>query len=240
MSKTPFPGSTTSSPTFGRSGDVFSSPKLFARRSSKAAPFVISSTDSPYQEKPSFDFDNHQGYHHAQDEFRFGSSKAGNSSSSSSAVSGKRVLTGGATGLRMDRRNRRVVALGLLTVALLALTFWRSGGADESIAARAQASSYFSRASKLALWGGAAKTENKNLKNAASAQSDANLGVHTFHPNGLLLVNPQGRHPIHVLIEHAEKKWRTLLQKQSTNLDSAVQEYKQRYRRNPPKGFEHW
>ncbi|KAK4053925.1 hypothetical protein OIO90_003762 [Microbotryomycetes sp. JL221] len=63
---------------------------------------------------------------------------------------------------------------------------------------------------------------------------------HTFHPNGLLLVNPKGRHPISVLIEDAESKWRRKLEKQSRTLQEAVQEYKQRYRRNPPKGFDKW
>lgn len=32
------------------------------------------------------------------------------------------------------------------------------------------------------------------------------LASHTFHPNGLLLVNPRGPHPIHALIDRAEKK----------------------------------
>ncbi|BGP16397.1 hypothetical protein JCM10213_004046 [Rhodosporidiobolus nylandii] len=63
---------------------------------------------------------------------------------------------------------------------------------------------------------------------------------HTFHPNGLLLVNPKGRHPIHVLIERAEKKWKDKVARQSKTLSEAVREYKQRYRRNPPKGFDDW
>lgn len=63
---------------------------------------------------------------------------------------------------------------------------------------------------------------------------------HTFHPNGLLLVNPKGRHPIHVLIERAERRWKEKLERQSRTLSEAVREYKQRYRRNPPKGFDDW
>ncbi|GAA5850375.1 hypothetical protein JCM8547_001851 [Rhodosporidiobolus lusitaniae] len=63
---------------------------------------------------------------------------------------------------------------------------------------------------------------------------------HTFHPNGLLLVNPKGRHPINVLIERAEKQWREKVARQSRTLSEAVREYKQRYRRNPPKGFDDW
>ncbi|GAA5979776.1 hypothetical protein JCM5350_002045 [Sporobolomyces pararoseus] len=63
---------------------------------------------------------------------------------------------------------------------------------------------------------------------------------HTFHPNGLLLVNPKGKHPIHQLIERAEEKWKDKLARQSRTLAEAVAEYKQRYRRNPPKGFDDW
>lgn len=63
---------------------------------------------------------------------------------------------------------------------------------------------------------------------------------HTFHPNGLLLVNPKGRHPIHVLIDRAEKQWKDKVDRQSRTLSEAVREYKHRYRRNPPKGFDDW
>ena len=63
---------------------------------------------------------------------------------------------------------------------------------------------------------------------------------HTFHPNGLLLVNPRGRHPISVLIERAEKRWKDKVARQSRTLSQAVSEYKRRYRRNPPKGFDDW
>lgn len=63
---------------------------------------------------------------------------------------------------------------------------------------------------------------------------------HTFHPNGLLLVNPRGRHPIDILIERAQQRWNDKVAKQSKTLKAAVREYKQRYRRNPPKGFDLW
>ncbi|SCV72165.1 BQ2448_4859 [Microbotryum intermedium] len=63
---------------------------------------------------------------------------------------------------------------------------------------------------------------------------------HTFHPNGLLLVNENGRHPIYTLIERAEQRWNDKVAKQSRTLTEAVHEYKNRYRRNPPKGFDDW
>lgn len=74
----------------------------------------------------------------------------------------------------------------------------------------------------------------------------------TYHPsNGyLLLPDPskdnalkpiaEERHPILELIDNAEKKWDALVKRQSKTLREAVQEYKRRYKRNPPKGFDKW
>ena len=73
-----------------------------------------------------------------------------------------------------------------------------------------------------------------------------------YHPtNGyLLLPDPskpnavkaimEEQHPILELIANAEKKWDELVARQSKTLKEAVQEYKRRYMRNPPKGFEKW
>ena len=73
-----------------------------------------------------------------------------------------------------------------------------------------------------------------------------------YHPkNGyLLLPDPskdhalkpleEERHPILELIENAERKWDVLVAKQSKSIKEAVQEYKLRYQRNPPKGFDKW
>ncbi|KAK4703500.1 hypothetical protein P7C70_g2716, partial [Phenoliferia sp. Uapishka_3] len=86
-------------------------------------------------------------------------------------------------------------------------------------------------------------TELQALQNPNRPLTEAELEArssHTFHPNGLLLVNPRGRHPIHVLIERAEKRWKEKLEKQSMTLKDAVREYKLRYKRNPPKGFDDW
>lgn len=63
---------------------------------------------------------------------------------------------------------------------------------------------------------------------------------HTYHSNGLLEVNPHGRHPIYDLIERAEKEWDEKIRRQSTTLEDAVLEYKRRYARLPPPGFDHW
>ncbi|KAE9390087.1 hypothetical protein BT96DRAFT_946375 [Gymnopus androsaceus JB14] len=65
-------------------------------------------------------------------------------------------------------------------------------------------------------------------------------GRHTFRPDGLVEVNPQGIHPIFELIDRAEKAWKEKQRKASASLDEAVAEYTRRYRRSPPKGFDKW
>ena len=67
----------------------------------------------------------------------------------------------------------------------------------------------------------------------------------TYAANGYMLLpdttpSPPPKHPILLLIEKAEKDWKALLDKQSKTLAEAVSEYKQRYKRNPPKGFDKW
>ena len=66
------------------------------------------------------------------------------------------------------------------------------------------------------------------------------LQPHLFRADGLLQVNPNGRHPIYDLVERAEAEWDEKLKKQSKTLDEAVAEYERRYRRAPPKGFDKW
>lgn len=66
------------------------------------------------------------------------------------------------------------------------------------------------------------------------------LERHSFRPDGLLEVNPNGRHPIYDLIERAEVEWEKKVKRQSKTLDEAVVEYERRYHRAPPKGFDDW
>jgi hypothetical protein len=47
-------------------------------------------------------------------------------------------------------------------------------------------------------------------------------------------------HPIPKLMADAEGRFRKLLSRQSQTLKAAVNEYKRRYDRDPPKGFDHW
>lgn len=65
---------------------------------------------------------------------------------------------------------------------------------------------------------------------------------HTFSPTGHLHVSsdPSAPHPIPVLLALGENRWEELLSRQSTTLEEAVEEYKRRYGRNPPRGFDTW
>jgi hypothetical protein len=47
-------------------------------------------------------------------------------------------------------------------------------------------------------------------------------------------------HPISKLMARAEDNFRDLLSRQSRTLHAAVKEYKRRYHRDPPKGFDDW
>ncbi|KAJ7596214.1 glycosyl transferase family 90-domain-containing protein [Mycena floridula] len=69
---------------------------------------------------------------------------------------------------------------------------------------------------------------------------DVPLEKHFYRPDGLLEVNSAGPHPIFELIKQAEEKWKKKLEGSSSTLEQAVLEYKRRYQRNPPKGFDAW
>lgn len=66
------------------------------------------------------------------------------------------------------------------------------------------------------------------------------------HPSGHLYMDQtrtslgQIDHPIHALIQNASYNWDSLVARQSKSLPEAVVEYKRRYNRNPPKGFDDW
>jgi hypothetical protein len=64
--------------------------------------------------------------------------------------------------------------------------------------------------------------------------------VHRYRGDGYLLVNPEGRHPIHDLIQRAQSKWDKKQKARSHSLGEACAEYRRRHRRDPPPGFNHW
>ncbi|KAG9027172.1 Glycosyltransferase Family 90 domain containing protein [Tulasnella sp. JGI-2019a] len=63
---------------------------------------------------------------------------------------------------------------------------------------------------------------------------------HSYASNGLLRVNSAGAHPILGLVHTANKQWQDKLGRSSKTLREAVVEYKRRYHRMPPKGFDRW
>lgn len=66
------------------------------------------------------------------------------------------------------------------------------------------------------------------------------FGRHVWRLDGLLEVNPQGRHPIYDLVKKAKNQWNAKVARQSKTLRDAVREYKRRYQRDPPLGFDRW
>jgi hypothetical protein len=57
---------------------------------------------------------------------------------------------------------------------------------------------------------------------------------------GLLTVSPEGPHPIFELTRRARKRWTEKLARASKTLPQAVREYRRRYNRHPPRGFDDW
>lgn len=51
---------------------------------------------------------------------------------------------------------------------------------------------------------------------------------------------PLQPHPIHLLIATADQEWERKLERQSSSLEGAVEEYERRYGIRPPKGFGNW
>ena len=63
--------------------------------------------------------------------------------------------------------------------------------------------------------------------------------AHSKH-NGLLGLVGSEKHPIEVLVEQAKAKHAHMVSRQSKTLEEAVTEYRRRYSREPPPGFDHW
>ncbi|CAE6394278.1 unnamed protein product [Rhizoctonia solani] len=70
--------------------------------------------------------------------------------------------------------------------------------------------------------------------------SKSHMPSHVYRDDGLVEVNPEGRHPIYDLIARAEKDWSAKLERQSRHLADAVDEYERRYSRPPPPNFDKW
>ncbi|KAG6337196.1 hypothetical protein ID866_1910 [Astraeus odoratus] len=80
----------------------------------------------------------------------------------------------------------------------------------------------------------------QQLDDSRPPQPSQALEEHSYTPDGLLVVNPHGPHPIFELMRKAEEDWNKKLSRASTTLDEAVTEYRRRYKRRPPLGFDKW
>ena len=87
----------------------------------------------------------------------------------------------------------------------------------------------------LALGVAAANGDNDEEK-----ETHHEMGTHHYRDDGLVEVNPSGSHPIYELVRKAQKDWDEKIRTASKTLEEAVDEYKRRYKRPPPKGFDDW
>lgn len=62
----------------------------------------------------------------------------------------------------------------------------------------------------------------------------------TYDADGLVRWNGTSPHPIDVLIARGQSRWDKLLARHSVTLAQAVKEYRRRYARDPPEGFDTW
>ncbi|TFK73367.1 hypothetical protein BDN72DRAFT_814608 [Pluteus cervinus] len=61
-----------------------------------------------------------------------------------------------------------------------------------------------------------------------------------YRPDGMVEVNENGPHPIYELIARAERNWNDKVKRASRTLPDAAREYRRRYHRDPPLGFDKW
>lgn len=66
------------------------------------------------------------------------------------------------------------------------------------------------------------------------------LGPTSPRHTGLLGLTGSKKHPIELLVEQARAKHANMVNRQSKTLEEAILEYKRRYSREPPPGFDQW
>lgn len=82
--------------------------------------------------------------------------------------------------------------------------------------------------------------DDRPAKKPSKAPMPPTKSDHKYLRNGLLVPNPHAQHPIYDLITRSNQAWETKLERASKTLDQAVKEYRRRYGRNPPRGFDRW
>jgi hypothetical protein len=87
------------------------------------------------------------------------------------------------------------------------------------------------------------ESSNRDYMDLSSSHQHSRMNAsHHFSPTGHVVLSDRegSQHPIPSLLLLGEKKWEDMLSRQSRTLEEAVVEYRRRYGRNPPKGFDLW
>lgn len=88
-----------------------------------------------------------------------------------------------------------------------------------------------------------ARNNLRRRKQDRSGKPKPHIKNHVYSPSGHLIVSDdyeESEHPIPQLLALGEKRWEEMLERQSTSLGEACVEYRKRYGRKPPKGFDIW
>lgn len=135
-------------------------------------------------------------------------------------------------------RRPRLLSWSLCFLVLIAIVFWPPNRATITLnPSRNRPIGGQSRPRPRADADGPHLVPKKPKKNQRTpGQSER----HVYRTDGLLDVNPKAKHPILELIERSETQWKRKIERQSKTLKQAVDEYKLRYKRSPPKGFQIW
>ncbi len=74
---------------------------------------------------------------------------------------------------------------------------------------------------------------------STSPDPTADMDATYLSLSSLSSTSPQ-KHPIEFLVEHARRKATDIVERQSKSLQEAIANYRNRYHREPPPGFEDW
>lgn len=130
-----------------------------------------------------------------------------------------------------DPRMRRHVSTRTALALFVSIVLWMAWLAWPSIAIGA-------RSSATSRKGGFPK----RVAGRSGSKSQAVLSeTHVEDNDGMLRLNVTSRiHPIYQLMQNAAREWESKVSRQSKSLHEAVVEYRRRYGRPPPEGFDKW
>ncbi|GAA6036975.1 hypothetical protein JCM8097_005487 [Rhodosporidiobolus ruineniae] len=97
---------------------------------------------------------------------------------------------------------------------------------------------------QLASWLGSVRPSSflSSLSSSSGGNSSLRSPHHTYAFAVPLPHGPDAyeEHPIHGLMREAQEKWDEKKRNEKKTCEEAMEEYKRRYGRNPPEGFQHW